>query len=245
MIKQIIFWLAFSTLFANAAFSQVDSLSAIATKPSIDTLKPKVKTGQEFFLGASNTFGFRVLSERDNIFGGPLGLRASEDPHWTWSFELGSRNTLSKNFGLSIGMGFTQIGMKYTNDMDSSYLGYRTVNRYISLPFRLFYQRGEDFVIQAGVGLQPRLFISSRQTEINLDDFGQEVETKTKITNGFNTIALDASVHIGFRWNAMENMGLYFIPEFRYGLLDEFDRQQPHVQRSYGLVLRWGLHWVI
>jgi hypothetical protein len=244
MMNKTTFLLTILMFFLNVAFSQSDSIKPKDVSKA-DSIKTKVKTGQEFYIGASNGLGYRTLNERDGLFGAALGIREKERAHWTYSFELGARMPMGKNFGLAVGMEFIQIGVRYTHDTDSSFLGYRTVNRYLSLPIKAFYQSGEDFIIQAGLGLQPRFFLSSGYTEINLNDFGQEVETTTKTTNGFNTIALNASVHLGFRWHVMENIGLYFIPEFRYGLFDELDKQQPHVQRSYGLVLRWGLHWVI
>lgn len=244
MLNKTTFLITILGFFVNAVFSQSDSIKPLENFIK-DSINHKIKTGQEFYFGASNGLGYRALKERTGLFGKPLGLREKEDPDWSWSFELGARMPFGKNFGLSIGMELTQIGVRYTHDTDSSFVGYRTVNQYLSMPVKAFYQTGENFVIQAGLGLQPRFFLASQYTEINLNDFSQEVETKTKISTGFNSMNLNASIHLGFRWNLMENIGVYFIPEYRYGLVDELDKQAPHVQRSYGLVLRWGLHWVI
>jgi hypothetical protein len=51
--------------------------------------------------------------------------------------------------------------------------------------------------------------------------------------------------NLGVRWNLGRNLGVYFIPEFRYGLLDTYQKQTPHVQHMYGLYLRWGLQWLM
>lgn len=225
--------------------AQQDTIPQV-NETTIDTTilkKTRTKFGGEVYVGASNVLGNRVLLEREGLFGAPLGLREDESSYWTWSFDFGVRMPLYKSFGLDLGMSFVQIGNSNTAESVGPLVMYRNIYQYLAMPMSGFFQFGEDFLVQVGAGFQPRFFMGGKYIETSLNEFNKEIETTTKLNNGYNSLALDVNAHLGFRWNVMENIGVYFIPEFGYNLLDEFNNQQPHVQRSYGLFLKWGLHW--
>ena len=239
MLFVVIFTASISTHAQSDTINQIRDNS----EDSIFIIKSRPKSGGEVYVGASNVLGNRVLLEREGLFGAPLGVRADESSYWTWSFDLGVRMPLYKNFGLDLGMSFIQIGNSNTAESISPLIMYRHVYQYLALPVSGFFQFGDDFLIQVGGGFQPRFFMGGKYIESSLSEFNKEIETTAKLNNGYNSLALDLNAHFGFRWNVMENIGVYFIPEFGYNLLDEFNNQQPHVQRSYGFFFKWGLHW--
>lgn len=208
------------------------------------------KFGDEIFAGVSHVYGFRTLEVREGLFAQELGIRADEQALWTTSFELGYRVKMSKRMQLEFGMEYNQIGMQYRTPNDTSFVGYNRKKQGFAAPIRAVFQpfvigTGEDFMLHVGAGFAPRMFTASRYTAINLNDFGQEEETTTKQTDGYNYFNVDALLNVGFRWNFSHSIGLYFIPEFRYGLLDTYSKQRPYIQHNYGLFLRWGVHWIL
>ena len=242
-IKAIKSILAVSCL-AFQVFSQNDSLKQV----SLETTTEKEKFGDEIYAGISHVYGYRTLKIREGLFAQPLGIREDEEAHWTMSFELGYRVKMTERFRLCFGMEFNQIGMQYRTPNDSVFVGYNIVKQGIATPIRTIFQplmfgTQDDFMIQIGVGVAPKMFIASKYTTIELNNFGQEEETVSTEKNGYNYFNVDALVNAGFRWNISNTIGLYFTPELRYGLLDTYDKQRPYVQRNYGLFLRWGLYW--
>lgn len=203
------------------------------------------KTGDEFFVGTSNVLGYRTLAVRQGLFGEPLGFRENERTLWTRSFELGYRVLMNKTLMMELGAEYNQIGFQYTSGETDSFLLYKKVKQYITVPIKAVFQWGNTFVIQGSVGLAPKMFLASQFTSIVKDEFDKEIETKQTIKDDYNYFNVDAIVNFGVRWNLSRNIGLYFVPEFRYGLLDTYQKQQPHVQHNYGLYVRWGLHWLM
>lgn len=239
MIKAYLLILSFSFL--------VLTVYAQSSEPIEQEKSPKEKLGEEMFGGISHVWGYRSLKVREGLFGKPLGIRAHETPLWTTSFELGYRAKMTDKIMLEIGMEFNQWGLQYRTPFDSLFVGYNRVNRGFTAPVRLIFQPlriSDDFIIQFGIGGAPRMFMSSQLTTLSLDNFGKEEETVTKERNGFNSFNIDFIANLGFRWNLGRNMGVYFVPEFRYGLLDSMEKQSAHVQHNYGLFLRWGVQWL-
>lgn len=225
-------------------FSQTDSIKQITPSSS----EEKEKFGDEIYAGISHVYGYRSLKVREGLFAQPLGIRENEEAHWTVSFELGYRVKMTERFSLCFGMEFNQIGMQYRTPNDSVFVGYNIVKQGIATPIRTIFQpvtlgSNNDFIIQLGLGVAPKMFIASKYTEIELNNFGQEEETVTIKKNGYNYFNVDALFNAGFRWNISNTIGLYFTPELRYALLDTYDKQRPYIQRNYGLFLRWGLYW--
>ena len=228
------------------SLAQNDTLSKMSEPQNVD----KVKFGDEFFGGLSNVFGFRTLQVRDGLFAQELGIRTEERALWTTSFELGYRVKMHDRFMLEFGAEYNQIGMQYRTSNDTTFIGYNRKKQGFTAPIRLVFQpfvigSGEDLLFHFGGGLAPRMFSASRFTTIELNDFGQEEETTVKQTDGFNYFNVDVLVNAGFRWNFSHNIGLYFIPEFRYGLLDTYNKQTPYIQHNYGVFLRWGVQWLL
>jgi hypothetical protein len=89
------------------------------------------------------------------------------------------------------------------------------------------------------------MFVTTRYTQVVKDEFDKEIETTEKLKDNYNYFNIDVVANLGVRWNLGRNLGVYFIPEFRYGLLDTYQKQTPHVQHMYGLYLRWGLQWLM
>jgi len=248
MLKISKAFLLFSGFFLGTFtfFAQNDSISlpTPAQKPE------REKFGDEIFAGISNVYGFRTLQVREGLFAQELGIRADEQALWTVSFELGYRVKMSQRLMLEFGMEYNQMGMQYRTPNDSIFVGYNRKKQGFSAPIRLSFQpfvlgNGEDFMFHIGGGFAPRMFTASRYTTIELNDFGQEEETTLKQTSGYNYFNVDVLFNAGFRWNFSHSIGLYFIPEFRYGLLDTYDKQRPYIQHNYGLFLRWGIHWIL
>lgn len=222
-------------------YGQIDSLGLKKNKLPV----AKEKLGDEAFAGVSNVLGHRTLQRRNGIFGSELGIRADETPLWTMSYEVGYRLKMKDRFSLEFGLEFNRIGMKYRTPVDSSFVGYDSQIQGFTTPIRGNIQWGEDFIFTVGLGAAPRMLMSSRYTTIEKDNFGKENRSSVSSTNGFNSFNVDAIFNLGFRWNFGENLGLYFIPEFRYGLLDTYQKQNPYVEHTYGLFVRWGLQYLL
>lgn len=229
---------------SSLAFSQQDSI----VNGAIQDKQRKEKHGDEIFGGISHVYSYRTLKVREGLFAQPLGVRAEEKALWTSSLELGTRVKMNEKFMLEFGMEFNRMGLQYRTPTDSVFVGYNQVIRGLTSPIRCVFQPltlGGNLVIQLGVGAAPRMFMASKFTTIQLNSFGQEEEIVTIEKNGFNYFNVDVLTNVGFRWNFGESLGLYFIPEFRYGLLDTYDKQRPYIQHNYALYLRWGLQFLL
>lgn len=203
------------------------------------------KTDDEVFFGMSHVNGFRTLEERPTIFGDSLGIRAEEIPMWTRSFEFGLRASANRWLMIEFGVEYNQIGFQYKSAEGETFLTYQKVKHHLTLPFRAVFQYGDRFLIQGALGLAPKMFLSTRYTEVVKDAFDKEIETTSKLKDNYNYFNLDVVANLGVRWNLGRNLGVYFIPEFRYGLLDTYQKQTPHVQHMYGVYLRWGVQWLM
>ena len=203
------------------------------------------KTDDEFFFGMSHVNGFRTLDERPTVFGDSLGIREQEIPLWTMSFEFGLRSSANRWLMIEFGVEYNQIGFQYKSEEGETFLTYRKVKQHLTLPFRAVFQYGDRFLIQGALGVAPKMFVSTRYTQVVKDEFDKEIETTEKLKDNYNYFNIDVVANLGVRWNLGRNLGVYFIPEFRYGLLDTYQKQTPHVQHMYGLYLRWGLQWLM
>lgn len=203
------------------------------------------KTDDEVYFGMSHVFGFRTIKEREGLFGSPLGVREDEIPLWTRSFELGFRTSMSSWMMMEIGVEFNQIGLQYQSPENEEFFAYKRIKRHLSVPFRAVFQWGDRFLIQGALGVAPKMFLSTRYTSIVKNEFDKEVETTEKFKDGYTYFNVDVLANLGVRWNLGRNVGVYFIPEFRYGLLDVYQKQKPHVQHLYGVYLRWGVQWLM
>ncbi len=222
--------------FAFVSVAQTDSIQA---QKRMD----KPKSGDELYVGLSNVYGFRTMKQRDNLFGQALGIKADEIPMWTMSYDLGYRIKMQERFSLEFGIEFNQIGFQYRTLQDSSFVGYDFKIQGFTTPLRGNLQWGKDLIFNLGAGIAPRMLMNSRFTTIEKDSFGKEQRNTLSKTDGFTSFNLDLLINAGLRWNFAEHIGLYFIPEFRYGLFDVYQKQSPQVVHTYGLFLRWGLQW--
>lgn len=234
------------------SISQQDTtiIKPIEIKDSLKTFynrKGKLiqKTDDEVFIGISNVWGSRTLQERDNLFGDSLGIRENETPLWTSSFEFGYRASVNPWMMAEFGIEFNQIGVQYVSPEEDEFLRYQRVKRSLSVPIRAVFQWGDRFLLQGGVGVAPKMFLSSLYTEVTKNQFGFEEETTEKLKDNYNYFNIDVIANLGVRWNLGRNLGVYFIPEFRYSLLDTYQKQTPHVQHLYGVYLRWGVQWLL
>jgi hypothetical protein len=242
--------IVFSFSFISTAQTDTLSVEPLVIKDSLKTFynrKGKLvqKTDDEVFFGMSNVWGNRTLKERANLFGDSLGIRENEIPLWTRSFELGYRSSVNRWMMVEFGVEFNQIGVQYVSTEEDDFLRYQRVKRSIALPMRAVFQWGDRFLIQGALGFAPKMFLSSQYTEIIKNQFDMEEETVVKLKDNYNYFNIDVIANLGIRWNLGRNLGVYFLPEFRYGLLDTYQKQTPHVQHLYGVYLRWGLQWLI
>lgn len=238
---------AFLLLFCSYSFltiAQNDSLK----NESLENSKNREKQGDEFFIGISRVMSYRILKNRGNIFGQELGIRADEKPLWTYSFELGYRVKTNERTSLEFGVEYFQMGLQYRTPNDTAFVGYDRKIQGFSTPIRLVVKpfslgSNGDFKVLASVGIMPKMLMAAKYTDITQNEFGKEERTISKETNSYNLFNFDALVNLGFQWNFGENLGLFFLPEFRFQLLDSYMKQTPYIQRYYGLFLRTGIHW--
>jgi len=245
-ISKGLFCFACISLQIMVSLAQNDTLSNVSEPKNAE----KVKFGDEIFAGLSNVYGYRTLNVREGLFAQELGIREDEQALWTMSFELGYRVKMNERLMLEFGAEYNQIGMQYRTSIDTTFIGYNRKKQGFTAPVRLVFQpfvlgSGEDLLFHIGGGFAPRMFAASRYTTIELNDFGQEEEATIKQTDGFNYFNVDVLLNAGFRWNFSNNIGLYFIPEFRYGLFDTYSKQRPYIQHNYGVFLRWGVQWLL
>jgi hypothetical protein len=251
-IQSFYFQLVLAFSFPLVSIGQTDGvqIEPIEIKDSLKTFynrKGKLiqKTDDELFLGMSQVYGNRTLKERDNLFGDSLGIRENEIPLWTRSFEFGYRSSVNRWMMVEFGVEYNQIGIQYQSPEGADFLKYERMKRYLSVPFRAVFQWGNRFLIQGSVGIAPKMFMSTRYKTVVKNNFDKEEETVVKLKDNYTYFNMDVVANLGVRWNLGRNLGVYFIPEFRYGLLDTYKNQTPHVQHLYGLYLRWGLQWLL
>ena len=228
----------------ESVFAQVE-LSKETTKKE---KKKKVKSGPSekdgatsIFLTTNWSFTNSRLETNDGLVGDSLGSRANETGLNTWSFGIGFRNRLHKNFVLEGGVSFMRNGESYSFvEADTSY-SYQTQYTYIAMPIRGMYSYGDKIEFLVGGGIVPQLFVGYKQdrqwTTSNNTDGSETFKTQ----NGFNTFLISAVINAGVQFKMSDSWSFLFLPEYKIQLNTSFVKLSPYKHFSRSLGFNFGL----
>jgi hypothetical protein len=194
------------------------------------------------FLGVSANFSTHKLQQNSTIFGKPVGIRADEKVLSTFSYGIGVRNRLTKNFSLELGISFDSYQVSYKgfipeSNVDGSY--YRKINT-LSMPILGYYVHGNKRIqVLAGAGIAPFIPLKkSVETTLNYPNspFFQRQESLAGLTNfGFGVI-----VSGGIQYRFWRYGSFYLMPAYTMNLTNFYGKQEPHKEWYNSFNLRFG-----
>lgn len=199
--------------------------------------------GIRVFLGTTYGSTFRTLTTNKNdLFGDSLGVRADETSRPAWSFHLGFTNDISKYLMWEAGVSFIQNGERYRfSDMDTSHT-YSAKYSWIGVPLKLYFKHDFNKLrLQVGVGAIPHMQLKFRKTDVftNREDVETTVETKT--TTGMNNFGISAVGNIGVHYSITNRFGVYALFEYRHQLTSSYLKTYPYVHRGTSIGANFGL----
>jgi hypothetical protein len=207
------------------------------TKPLISDAIPETSLYASLGYGSS----FRALKTNEGVFGEPLGTRANEVALLTPMFELGVRSQLKNNLFLQFGLSTNNVGEQYRfEEMDSVY-AYSSRYNSIALPISVQFVKGKKVRFIGGIGLQPQLFLNSKQEITIVNSSNVETITDSETKAGFNTFTISAFTQIGVEWQFSSAAALTLVPTYKLQLNNTLDKQQPYIHRSTWLGANFGI----
>jgi Na+-transporting methylmalonyl-CoA/oxaloacetate decarboxylase gamma subunit len=202
------------------------------------------QTSVYFNTNWSNTS--RNLSVNEGLFAEEIGERANEVNSNFWSFGIGIRADLKKNFRFSTGLGLVRNGEKYSFIGEDSTFSYTTRYNYVSMPLILDYVRGNDLKFSIGVGLMPQMLLNYRQEQ----EWENSVNTKSTNTiklkgtdQNFNPFIISAVVNAGIQYKYGNFWSIYFTPEARFQIPSTYVKNYPYVQKAVAIGFNLGLSY--
>jgi hypothetical protein len=241
LISILILLITFST---HSVFSQIE-LSKETTKKEKKKKEKRVESEKDgatsIFLITNWSFTNSRLETNDGLIGDSLGYRANETGLNTWSFGIGFRNRLHKNFVLEGGVSFMRNGESYSFvEADTSY-SYQTQYTYIAMPIRGMYSYGDKIEFLVGGGIVPQLFVAYKQdrqwTTSNNTDGSETFKTQ----NGFNTFVISAVLNAGVQFKMSDSWSFLFLPEYKIQLNTSFVKLSPYKHFARSLGFNFGL----
>jgi hypothetical protein len=193
------------------------------------------------FLTTNWSFTNSRLETNDGLIGDSLGYRANETGLNTWSFGIGFRNRLHKNFVLEGGVSFMRNGESYSFvDTDTSY-SYQTQYTYIAMPIRGMYSYGDKIELLVGGGIVPQMFVVYKQdiqwtTSNNTD--GSE---SSKTQNNYEPFVISAVLNAGVQFKMSDSWSFLFLPEYKIELNTSFEKNSPYKHFARSLGFNFGL----
>jgi hypothetical protein len=188
----------------------------------------------------------RKLVTNEGLFAQEIGDRANETNANFWSFGLGIRTDLNKNFRFSIGLGYLRNGEKYSFVGEDSTFNYTSTYRYISMPLVLDFVFGKKLKFNFGAGIVPQMMMSytQDQTWTNSVDAKGEFKDKRKGTDqGFNQMLVSAVVNAGVQYKYGQFWSIYFMPEARFQLPNTYSKNEPYDQKAIAIGFNLGLSY--
>lgn len=216
-------------------------------EPSEDQIQaalelPPKEVETEAFIYTNWSQTSRVLepnSSNGGLYADSLGIRADEIPLNVWSFGLGVRSQLRKNFMWQGGISWIRNGEAFDFQTADSSLSYQTYYNYIAMPLKIMYRYGERVSVYGGVGLVPQMFFSFRQERQWKTGTNFEDRETVKTRNGYNTFVLSGVGNIGVQLRMNSGVSIFAEGEYRqqftssYETTDSFE----HYGRAFGVNL--------
>jgi hypothetical protein len=232
-----------SLFLSTVSFAQVLVGGDEPTKEEVKEEKPRQKKKAVEIEGRTSIYALanwsstsRVLTENEGLYAEPLGTRADETSLTVWSYGLGFRNRVNKFIYWDGGISFYRNGESYLYEGADTMFAYQTYYNYISMPLRINFCYGKNFLWNAGIGLVPQMFNGYRQEqqwETTTDSKGTET---IKARNGYNSFALSAVFNVGLTMNFDNGWGLILMPEARIQLTSTYMETSSYIHkaRAYG-----------
>lgn len=216
------------------------------TEPKKDTLiklkndiKPKreIDGSTEVFGGSIWSKSNRKLVENGDVFGDSLGKRADEQSLTTWSYVLGFRNYLTRNFAIEGGIGLMKNGESYHFEGADSTFDYQTTYTYIAMPLKFNYCYGNEIRFMSGIGVIPAMFTKYRQAQQWENNVNEKGDIKINNKSGYNSFIISGCLNAGIQLKYSPSWSIYVIPEYRFQLNSSYTKidSYKHYSRAYGI----------
>ena len=180
--------------------------------------KRDLKGSTEIFAGTNCSSSFRVLSINGNLYGKPIGERANESKLNTWSYAIGFRNYLTKNFAIEGGISFLKNGEGYKFKTTDSTYNYQTTYAYIAMPIKVYYAIGEEIRFLVGGGIIPQTFNQYKKEQQWITHSGSNETATIKTKNNYNSFVVSACLDASIQIRYSKSWSIYVTPEYRWQL---------------------------
>ena len=232
------------TVATGNLYSQVELSKETTKKEKKKKAKkePISKDGAtSIFLTTNWSHTSRRLETNEGLVGDSLGHRADETGLNAWSFGIGFRNRLHKNFVWEGGVSFMRNGESYSfTDTDTSY-SYQTQYTYIAMPIRAMYTYGDKIQFLGGVGIVPQMFVSYKQdaqwTTANNTDLSESFKTQ----NGYATFVISAIFNAGVQLELSDRWSFLFLPEYKIQLNSSYVKLSPYKHFASCIGFNFGM----
>jgi hypothetical protein len=233
MIKVILLFLFLQTF---SAYSQITFANSTNSK------KDSVVKNQVYgFFNITNSK--RFLSPNYDFLPEELGERSNERSLNTYSFGLGLKGLISRNFIWDGGIVYFQNGEQYDFKSlagDSSF-NYQSYYKYIAMPVRLNFTIGKSVKFFGGIGIVPQILVNYRQNQQWETKLGNREENSIKSKDGFSSFVASALFNLGLELQLNTGFGFFVSPEYRYQLMNTYTKTSSFIYRSYGFGVNIGI----
>lgn len=206
--------------------------------PMVSPINPKT----EVFAFANWSQTSRILESNPangGIFGDTLGIRADELSLNVWSYGIGIRSELKKNFLWQGGISWIRNGETFdfeATDSDSTFR-YQTFYNYIAMPLKLMYRYGTRVSVYGAVGIVPQMFFSYRQEQqwTTVDNTASDEQIRTR--NGYSSFVMSGVLNLGVQLRMNSGVSVFLEPEYRFQFTDSYEETDSfeHFGRAIGL----------
>lgn len=198
-------------------------------------------TGRNVYMGISPGQSFRTLAPAETNFAKPLNQKANEKPIFSIRYQAGMQVILAKHLMLEFGFTYTFQGEQYSfkDEASDSTYAYHNKYRYIGVPLTINGIFGNESIrFYFGGGIAPMMFINQYEKINYTTETGSTNEIIRNIRDSrYNQFNLMVLGRIGLQGNFSKHFGYYIAPEFRYNLLNTFEKQYQHVHHQ----MAWGI----
>jgi hypothetical protein len=216
--------------------------SQITFTNSTNSKKDSVVKNQVYgFFNITNSK--RFLSPNYDFLPEELGERSNETSLKTYSFGLGLKGHISRNFIWDGGIAYFQNGEQYVFKSlagDTSF-SYQSYYKYIAMPVRLNFTFGKSVKFFGGVGLVPQILVNYRQNQQWETKLGSNEKNTIKNKDNYSSFVVGAIFNLGIELNLNSGYGLFISPEYRYQLTNSYTKTASYIHRSFGLGVNIGI----
>lgn len=237
--------IVFSSLFISPIYSQIITENEAISSAEKAKKNPAVQDFSapytQLYFGAVIGFSSRELIENEGLFQKPLNERVNETAYTTLSYQFGFNHYLSKHFYLDAGLSFLKNGEQYNFTGTDSTFAYQSTYNYIAMPIHFNYVVGGKLKFHFGLGLTPQMFLKHNQEQQWTTATNSSKTNSISTKSNYNNFIISSTIQAGIKYQFKKQIGIYFLPEFRYQLNSTYLNTNAHKHFARVFGLQFGL----